>query len=50
MGNSLSYLLQLTKEIFGLNPLVVLFLLGENYSLKMIENSVQKIPNLEDLN
>jgi hypothetical protein len=39
MGNSLSYLLKLTREIFGLNPLIVLFLIGEKHSLKIIENS-----------
>jgi hypothetical protein len=49
MGNSLSYLLQLTKEIFGLNPLVVLFLIGDKYSLKRIENSDEKIPILEHI-
>jgi hypothetical protein len=47
MGNSLSYLLQLTREIFGLNPLVILFLIGDKYSLNRIENCDEKIPILE---
>ncbi len=47
MGNSLSYLLQLTRDIFGLNPLVMLLLLGDKYSLKRIENIEEIIPTLE---
>ncbi len=47
MGNSLSYLLQLTKDIFGLNPLVLLLLIGDKYSLIKIENCEDVIPILD---
>jgi hypothetical protein len=49
MGNSLSYLLQLTREIFGINPLVFLLLIGDKYSLNKIEKSDGKIQILDHI-
>jgi hypothetical protein len=49
MENSISYLLTLIIEIFGINPLVFLLLMGDPYSLNKIENSNIKIHFLEKL-